>query len=114
MERDDLDHAEHAPLTDIEIRLLDNVLDALDRLFDGKSSPIDIRDLLLATGHALKHPPSIPYVLDPVAALDEILRKRESPETQRQLSLEATDNLRQYLADLDALISSWVKSPPRQ
>ncbi len=114
MERTDPNHAEHAPLTDIEIRLLDNVLDALDRLFDGDSSPIDIRDLLLATGHALKHPPSIEYVLGPLAALDEILRKGESPEDQQQLSLEATNNLRHYLADLDPLISSWVCATARQ
>jgi hypothetical protein len=114
VERNDLDHAQHAPLTDIEIRLLNNVLDALDRLFDGDSSPIDIHDLLLATGHALKHPPSIPYVLGPVAALDEILRNGESPERQQQQSLEATGDLRHYLADLDPLISSWVYATPRQ
>ncbi|MFD0727418.1 hypothetical protein [Lysobacter brunescens] len=114
MERNDPNHAEHGTLTDIEIRLLSNVLDALDRLFDGDSSPIDIHDLLLATGHALKHPPSIEYVLDPVPGLQAILRNSGSPEDQQQLSLEATNNLRHYLADLDPLISSWACATARQ
>jgi hypothetical protein len=48
-------------LTQLDVVLLENVLDALDRLFDFHSKAIDVCALLQATAHALSQTHSMPY-----------------------------------------------------
>ncbi len=42
-------------MSDTEILLLSNVLDALDRLFDRKTTVVDVHALLFATSCAMNH-----------------------------------------------------------
>src|SRR5262245_57894101 len=87
-------------MSDCEKTLLDNALDALDRLFDRKSSVIDVWALLLATGEALRETTHYPKFNRPATALLDVIRSMEPPEVQRDRALEITDELRHYLADL--------------
>jgi hypothetical protein len=78
--------------------LQENVLNALDRLFDRRCRVIDVHDLILATCEALKGS-EFSAKAEPVAAeLLRIVRSGQSPEQIRDLALAATDDLRHFLA----------------
>ena len=78
--------------------LLDNALDALDRLFDGDSSVIDVQALLFATGEALRDTVHLPHFVHPATELVAIARSRETEESKRDRALSITDRLRDHLA----------------
>ncbi len=78
--------------------LLDNALDALDRLYDGDSSTIDVQALLFATSEALRGTVHFPHLDGPAAELLAVTRSSESRETKRDRALGITDELRHYLA----------------
>jgi hypothetical protein len=80
--------------------LLGNILDALDRLFDGETSVIDLQALLLATAEALRETPHHGMLEGPAADLLSIVRSGTDMEKQRDQALNATVQLRFYLADL--------------
>lgn len=84
----------------IERQLLENVLDAMDRLFDRHISAIDLWGLLLATAEALRATPHYGALLSPTAQLLAISRSGTDTETERDQALDATDVLRHYLAEL--------------
>ena len=87
-------------MTVSENLMLENVLDALDRLFDGHTSVIDLQALVLATAEALRETPHHGMLEGPAADLLSIVRSGTDMEKQRDHALVATDRLRRYLADL--------------
>lgn len=87
-------------MTTIEKTLLDNALDALDRVFDRESSVIDLFAILFATAVALRETPHYNALESPLAELQAIIRSQTSKEKKRDSALIATEALRNYLADL--------------
>ena len=85
-------------MTAIEKCLLENALDALDRLFDRDSTTVDVWALLVATSEALRATQHYSELVKPTAELLTIIRSNESPEAERDHALEAPDKLRHYLA----------------
>jgi hypothetical protein len=83
-----------------EKMLLDNALDALDRLFNRDNSVIDVCALLFATAEALQSTPHLSEFERPLAELLAIVRSGESTEEKRDRALAVTDELRHYLAGL--------------
>ena len=83
-----------------EAQLLDNLLDCLDRLFDGETDVIDVHDLVYATLVALCET-SHAAVLGPAEKeLLAIVRSQNSRDQQRDAALMATDDLRKHLASV--------------
>lgn len=85
-------------MTKREELLLSSALDALDRLYDGDSSVIDVQSLLLATGEALRGTVHFPYLEGPATELLAVTRSLETREAKRDRALRITDELRHYLA----------------
>lgn len=87
-------------MNDIELILLENILDSLDRLFDRDSCAIDVYVLIFATAKALaetKHH----EILDKTAKkLEAVLKTIDSKEELRDAALLETDELRHYTAKL--------------
>jgi len=84
-----------------ERRLLANLLDALDRLFDRECGAADLAALLFATSVALGGT-RISGVLDSTRLqLESIARSEASGEDLYCAALQATDALRHELARLD-------------
>lgn len=83
-----------------ELQLLDNTLDALDRLFDRDLHVIDLWALLFATAEALRTSVHYDELSRPATDLLAIARSGTSDEIMRQRALYSTDKLRHYLADL--------------
>ena len=83
-----------------ELQLLDNILDALDRLFDRDLHVIDLWALLLATSEALRASIHYDILSGATADLSVIARSGASDEIMRQRALYSTDKLRHYLAGL--------------
>ena len=81
-------------MSEIEKQLLENLLDALDRLFDSESSAVDIHSLLYASssfnGGAIRSLKLDQYI----ASLGVLIRNSESAEDQRNEALSITNNLR--------------------
>lgn len=84
----------------LERRILENVFDALDRLFDHNCQVEDVHDLLFASNIALKDLGSSVCLNDYVNSLESIIKTNDSNELKRELSLEETDKLRFILNDL--------------
>jgi hypothetical protein len=80
--------------------LLENLLDALDRLFDRKSSTLDVWALLFATREALQGTEHESELKRPLAELLAVIKSAASSETQRDRALVVTNDLRHYLAEL--------------
>lgn len=87
-------------LKTMEIQLLDNVLDALDRMFDGHMQAIDLWALLLATSEALRGTVHYDALFEPTADLLTVVRSKATDEIMQDRVLAATGGLRHYLADL--------------
>jgi len=83
-----------------EKQLLENALDALDRLFDGQSPVIDVWALLFATAEALRATKHCSAFEAVVPALLDLVRSSATAEEQRDRALWLTDELRQYVAGL--------------
>jgi hypothetical protein len=71
----------------------------LDRLFDSQSHAIDTNVLLFATAQALSHTRLFPVLDEAAKKLKAILRLRLAPLDERDLALDATNELREALAD---------------
>lgn len=87
-------------MTPREKQLLGNVLDALDRLFDWRSSALDLWALLFATAEALRGTPHHGELEKATQALRLVIRSGDTQEAQRDCAMEETDCLRLYLARL--------------
>jgi hypothetical protein len=85
---------------DDERDILENVLDALDRLFDRECGVIDVWALLVATVAALRGTPHCAALRVPLAELEAVWRSGLPAAAQRDYSLIVTDPLRLYLARL--------------
>ncbi|HWL08206.1 MAG TPA: hypothetical protein VNQ76_07375 [Planctomicrobium sp.] len=85
-------------MTTREKILLENVLDALDRLFDRQSSVVDIQSLLLATSEALSSTCHEPLLRTAERELQTIIRSTTSEEERRDRALLVTNDLRIDLA----------------
>ena len=85
-------------MTNDEKQLLENVLDALDRLFDRESSVVDLQALIFATSKALAKAEYDTALREAASGLDELLRMRLSTNDEREKALEATNDLRILLA----------------
>ena len=85
-------------MADTNIKLLGNLLDALDRLYDNDTTVTDFHALTFATAMALTGTVHIPSLAEATQGLQKILRSRQSESEQRDAALNLTDDLRQYLA----------------
>jgi uncharacterized protein YllA (UPF0747 family) len=86
-------------LTKDERRLLENVLDALDRLFDRESTVTDVYALLVATAVAVRGSSFSAPVEAPLRRLRDLVQSKTLPERRRDIGLELTDELRQFVAE---------------
>jgi len=81
-------------------KLLDNVLDALDRLYDRKTTIVDLHDILYATTKAINELSHSSLLGAAVGRLHEIVRTSEAGRDDWAAALDATDELRKYLAGI--------------
>jgi hypothetical protein len=79
--------------------LLDEVLDALDRLYDRQTTAVELRALLFATAKALTDSVFVDAVTSAESALREVVRSRLEPGEENRQALIATDQLRLLIAD---------------
>jgi hypothetical protein len=80
--------------------LLNNALDALDRLFDRQASVIDIYALTYATAQALRSDVLFSLFSETAISLSAIARAGLPTEEARERALDATNALRITLAEL--------------
>ena len=81
-----------------EARLVSNLLEALDRLYDQQTTVKDLHALLEASAVALGETSLAPELIRASKALDEVLR-RPGTESDRNLeALRVTDPLRRLVA----------------
>lgn len=85
-------------MPDTNIKLLDNLLDALDRLYDRATTVTDLHALVFATEVALSGTVHTPILTDAEQRLQRILRSGKSVSEERDVALNETDDLRKYLA----------------
>jgi len=76
------------------------MLDALDRLYDGKITIVDLNALILATSRVVHEGELTRELARAASALHEILRRGASPEDAKLQALDVTDELRRALAVL--------------
>jgi hypothetical protein len=93
----------------VERELFANIIDCLDRLYDGVNTAGDVRSLLFATAAALSGSP-IKEHIDACLPL-VVARMRETPDQRRESVLAATDDLRVYVAEA---LSRDAKDNPKQ
>ncbi|HEY9010137.1 MAG TPA: hypothetical protein VIN06_03890 [Devosia sp.] len=86
-------------MTSIRPELLNNQLDALDRLFDGEAGIADVCALAYATAVALRGDHLVPVLESAANELSALQRKSLSVEDARAAALTATDHLRVTLAE---------------
>ena len=86
-------------MEEIRTLLLENALDALDRLFDSECRAIDIYVLTYATGCALSGDILQPLFHESAEALQNLAHKNLPAKDLREKALEVTDDLRIALAD---------------
>lgn len=84
----------------LERRLLENIFDSLDRLFDRECIVQDTYSLLFATDLALKEYNTKLYLSEYVLELDKVLKMNSLYEVKREEALTITDKLRFELSDL--------------
>lgn len=88
-----------AMLTKVERRLLEKVLDELDRLFDNKSTVADVRTLLVATAPGLQGSNLSAPVDAAIGRLQELGESVGLSELKRDRALYLTDELRRFVAE---------------
>lgn len=79
-------------------RLLPNVLDALDRLYDGDLAVVDLESLLYASAAALDGHRLQAMVVAAQMALERLLRSGADDDSAQLEALQATHELRLELA----------------
>ena len=84
----------------LESQLLGNLLDCLDRLFDGETNVINVHDLVFATLAALSDTPHATVLRPAERELIAIARSQASRDQKRDAALVATDDLRKHLASV--------------
>jgi hypothetical protein len=87
-------------MTDTERALLENLLDAFDRLYDRECGVADTEALLQATAIAIAGSAFVPKIEDARSGLSAILRSGASAVDQNLAALAATDALRRDLAEV--------------
>jgi hypothetical protein len=85
-------------MPDTDIKLLDNLLDALDRLYDRATTVTDLHALVYATEVALSGSVHTAMLTDAEQLLQRLLRSGKSVTEERDIALNETDDLRKYLA----------------
>lgn len=98
-------------LTKDEGTLLENVIEALNRLFDLDSSAADIHALFFATSRAFRGTRLCPPFEAPIHKIEAMLRSQELPDKKCDLALEITDELRKFVAEE---LRADAKANPRQ
>lgn len=83
-----------------ELRLLDGVIDALDDLFDRKTTVAAVHRIIFATCEAMKGSEFAEIAQPVLPELLKIINSNDTPEQKRDLALGATDNLRLFIAPL--------------
>ncbi|WP_444932216.1 hypothetical protein ACJJIF_10770 [Microbulbifer sp. SSSA002] len=86
-------------MNQVEKQILENIFDALDRLFDRECKVIDVSVLLYASEKALADSEIVPLV-SYVAELEKLVRRGESEDIQREHALEITNELRVTLNEM--------------
>src|ERR1700733_14962841 len=86
-------------LTKDQRTLLKNVLEALNRLFDRDSTVVDVHALLVATATPLHGSGLASAFESPTRQLRDILQSDALPDRKRDLALDATDDLRKFVAE---------------
>jgi hypothetical protein len=84
-------------MTETETQLLENALDALDRLYDSQSSVTDVHALLFATAWAMKGTRFFDPLHDAAKSIAPLRALPHEPARDRALVL--TDDLRILLAE---------------
>jgi hypothetical protein len=87
-------------MTDNERNLLENLLDAFDRLYDRECRVADTHALLRATAVALAGSAFVPKMEEACTELSAILRSAASLTDQNTAALAAVHSLRQALAEV--------------
>lgn len=87
-------------MTNEEIKLLDNILDSLDRLFDRESRLVDIHTLIFATSKALSKTQHLSILNETCNNLEQIASLNLNADNETVEALKATDKLRHYLAKI--------------
>ena len=78
--------------------LLNNALDALDRLFDRESRVVDVYAITYATARALRTDPLASVFSEAAHGLLAVVRAGAPAEVERERALEVTNDLRISLA----------------
>ena len=98
-------------LTKVERILLENTLDALDRLFDRESKVLDLYALLFATGKAFGENRIGLVIESPIHELKKIIQSKGLEDSNRESALRITDDLRKFVA---SELSSDAAENPKQ
>jgi hypothetical protein len=75
--------------------LLDNMLTALDRLYDQQCGAVDVQALAYATAAAIAPHDLAPLLAETAAALADVVRSGFPPDQENREALVVTDPLRQ-------------------
>lgn len=78
--------------------LLNNLIDALDRLFDGETNVVDVHAIVYATAEALETDELNSHLVQAATALEGVLRNLNG-EAARRRALAVTDPLRIVVAE---------------
>lgn len=87
-------------MSSIELILLENILDSLDRLFDRDSKTVDVFALIFATSIALNNTNHFQILDETAKKLENIFKITDSENELREAALFETDELRHYAAKL--------------
>lgn len=87
-------------MNQIEKQILENIFDALDRVFDRESKVIDLYSLMYASEKALGGASTIISLCNYTAELEALVRSGKTEEIQRTEALVITDSLRGVLNEL--------------
>lgn len=86
-------------MTNDERKLLGNILDGLDRLFDRESRAIDIYALVFATSKTFSGTEYFTILNDTANNLEKVVRSGLNIEDERDEALMVTNDLRISLAE---------------
>ena len=87
-------------MNEIEIQVLENLFDALDRLFDHESKVVDLYALIYATFNTNFNSVASLNLKKYAVELDVINRSNMDEKEQREKALKTTNDLRIALNDL--------------
>ena len=85
-------------MREVRNQLLNNALDALDRLYDSQSGMIDIYAITYATARALPEDSMFSLLNETATALSELLRCKLTQREAQESALKITGSLRIALA----------------